>query len=64
MTGRGDGELSGRDGDPEAHEITIRDINITRAIRLSADVPHGESTSEERVRGVGHLDLIPDPGGS
>jgi len=50
--------LSGRDGDPEGHEIAVRDINITGAIRLPADMADGESAPEERVAGVGHLDLI------
>jgi hypothetical protein len=31
---------------------------MTGAIRPAADVTHGESAAEERVRGVGYLDLI------
>jgi hypothetical protein len=50
--------LGGRHGDPERHEVAVGDINIAGDIRPTADVTHGESASEERVRGVGYLDLI------
>jgi hypothetical protein len=50
--------LGGRHGDPERHEVAVRDINIAGAIRPAADVTHGESAAEERVGGVGYLDLI------
>jgi hypothetical protein len=50
--------LGGRHGDPERHEVAVRDINIAGAIRPAADVTHGEPAAEERVGGVGYLDLI------
>lgn len=50
--------MSGWDGDPERHEIAVRDINITGAIRLPADIADEQSAPEERVGGVGHLDLV------
>ena len=43
------GELGGRHGDPERHELAIRDVNIAVAIWLPADMTHGESPSEERM---------------
>jgi len=45
--GTGRGELGGRHRDPERHELAIRDINITGAIRLPADVAYGKSPAEE-----------------
>ena len=50
--------MGGRHGDPERHEVAVRDINIAGAIRPAADVTHGESAADERVGGVGYLDLI------
>ena len=45
--GTGCGELGGGQGNPERHELAISDINIAGAIRLPADVAHGESPAEE-----------------
>jgi hypothetical protein len=39
--------LGGRQGDPERHEVAVRDINMAGAIRLPADVADGESPPEE-----------------
>jgi hypothetical protein len=50
--------LGGRQGDPECHELAVRDIDITGAIRLPADVAHEESPAEEGMGRVGYLDLI------
>jgi hypothetical protein len=36
----------------------ISHINIAGAIRLPADVTYRKSPREERVRGVGYLDLV------
>jgi hypothetical protein len=41
--------LGSRHGDPERHEVAVRDINRAGAIRLPADVADEESPSEERM---------------
>ncbi|HKB38767.1 MAG TPA: hypothetical protein VKD72_20155 [Gemmataceae bacterium] len=51
------GQAGGRDGDAQAHAVTVADDDMAGALRGMADRQDGEASAEQRMSGVGYLDL-------
>jgi hypothetical protein len=51
-------QVSGRDRDAQPHEVPIGHEDMAGAVRRVADRQDGEAAAEERVSGVGYLDLL------
>src|SRR5262249_46832610 len=51
------GQAGGRDRDAQAHEVAVGHDDMAGALRGMADRQDGEAPAEQRMRGIGYLDL-------
>ena len=51
-------EVGGLNGEAQAHEVPIGHEDMAQALRRMADRQDGEASPEQRMSGIGYLDLV------
>ena len=51
-------EVGSRDGNASAHEVPVGDEDMAGTLRWTDDRHDGEASAEQRMSGIGYLDLL------
>ena len=51
-------EVGSRDGNASAHEVPVGDEDMAGTVRWTDDRHDGEASAEQRMSGIGYLDLL------